>query len=196
MQPQTASSGIHAAGAVLFVKALKHKRQRFGGNACAGVLDGNLHHVALFVGGKADDAPRRGEFDGVVHDVVHHLMHKIRVGKDHQTAAAQPLDVDFAVLDALFVRQHHIGDGLPHIVAAGLDGHLARLQLGDVQHVLHQPGQPSCLLRDDGQIPLVFLRRDGAVQHAVNESLDGGHGGAQLVGDVAHELAAGIVDGL
>ena len=196
MQPQTASSGIHAAGAVLFVKTLKHKGQRLGGNARAGVLDGHLHHVPFFLGGKADDAPRRGEFDGVVHDVVHHLMHKIRVGKDHQAVAAQPLDVDFAVLDALLVRQHHIGDGLPHIVAAGLDGHLARLQLGDVQHVLHQPGQPSCLLRDDGQIPLVFLRRDGAVQHAVNEAFDGGHGGAQLVGDVAHELPPGIVDGL
>ena len=43
---------------------------------------------------------------------------------------------------------------------------------------------------------VLHIGRDGAVQNAVDEALDGGHGGAQLVGDVAHELAAGIVVGL
>ena len=43
---------------------------------------------------------------------------------------------------------------------------------------------------------VLHIGRDGAVQNAVHKALDGGHGGAQLVGDVAHELAAGIVVGL
>ena len=40
---------------------------------------------------------------------------------------------------------------------------------------------------------VLHIGRDGAVQNAVDEALDGGHGGAQLVGDVAHELTAGVV---
>ena len=43
---------------------------------------------------------------------------------------------------------------------------------------------------------VLHIGRDGAVQNAVHKALDGGHGGAQLVGDVAHELTAGIVVGL
>ena len=43
---------------------------------------------------------------------------------------------------------------------------------------------------------LVFLLGDRTVQHTVDEALDGGHRRAQFVGDVAHELPAGIVDGL
>ena len=43
---------------------------------------------------------------------------------------------------------------------------------------------------------VLHIRRDGAVQNAVHKALDGGHGGAQLVGDVAHELAPGVVVGL
>ena len=196
MQAQAAAAGIHAAGTILFVEALKHKRQGFGGDACASVLDTDLHHAAMLLGGKADNAACRGELDGVVYDVVHDLMHKIRVGADHQRRAAKALDVDLAILDALLVREDHIGHGLPQVVVFCVDGHLAGFQLGDVQHVLHQAGQAAGLLGDDGQVTLVFLGRDGAVQHAVDKALDGGHGRAQLVGDVAHELAAGVIDGL
>ena len=77
-----------------------------------------------------------------------------------------------------------------------MDGHFPGFQLGDVQHVLHQACQAAGLLRNDCQIALVFLGRDGAVQHAVDKALDGGHGRAQLVSDIAHELSAGIVDRL
>ena len=123
-------------------------------------------------------------------------MHKIRVRVNQQRIAAQTLDVDLAVLDALLVGEHDVGDGFPQIVGLRVDGHLARLELGNIQHVLHQPRQAARLLRDDAQIMLCFLRRDRAVQHTVDEALDGRHGRAQLVGDVTHELPAGIVDGL
>ena len=43
---------------------------------------------------------------------------------------------------------------------------------------------------------VLHIGRDGAVQNAVDEALDGGHGGAQLVGNIAHELAPGVVVGL
>ena len=54
----------------------------------------------MALGGKADGAARRGDLDGIVYDVLHDLMHKIRVGIDRQRVAAQPLYVDFAVLNA------------------------------------------------------------------------------------------------
>ena len=73
-------------------------------------------------------------------------MHKIRVGIDRQRVAAQPLYVDFSVLNALLIAEYDIGDGFPQIVGLGVDRHLARLQLGDVQHVLDQPRQTPCLL--------------------------------------------------
>ena len=196
MQPQSAAAGVHAAGAVLLVEPLKHKGQRLGGNACARVLDAHLYHIAAALGGKADRAARRGELDGIIHNIIHDLMHKIRVRVNQQRIAAQTLDVDLAVLDALLVGEHDVGDGFPQIVGLRVDGHLARLELGNIQHVLHQPRQAARLLRDDAQIMLCFLGRDRAVQHAVDEALDGRHGRAQLVGDVAHELPAGIVDGL
>ena len=196
VQPQTAAPGIHATGAVLFVEALKHKGQRFGGNTGAGVFDADFHHIALSLGRKGDGSPFRGEFDGVVYNVVDHLMHKVRVGVDGQRRAAQPLNVDFSVLDTLLVAEHHVGYGFPQIIVLGVNRHFPGLQLGDVQHILHQPGQASGFLRNDGQVMVVFLRRDGSVQHTVDEALDGGHGGAQLVGNIAHELTAGIIDGL
>ena len=123
-------------------------------------------------------------------------MHKIRVGINRQRVAAQPLYVDFSVLNALLIAEYDIGDGFPQIVGLGVDRHLARLQLGDVQHVLDQPCQTPCLLRDDAEVVLCFLGRDRAVQHTVDEAFDRRHRGAQLMRDVAHELPAGIVDGL
>ena len=77
-----------------------------------------------------------------------------------------------------------------------MDGHLARLQLGDIQHILHQPRQSARLLRDNAKVVLCLLGRDGAVQHTINKALDGGHRGAQLVGNVTHKLPAGVVNGL
>ena len=196
VQSQAAAAGVHAAGAILLVEPLKHKGQGLRRNARAGILNTHLHHVAVALGGKADGAARRGELDGIVYDVIHDLMHKIRVGIDRQRVAAQPLYVDFAVLNALLVGQHHVGDSFPQIVSLGVDRHLARLELGDVQHILHQPCQAACLLRDDPQVMLGFFLRNRAVQHAVDEALDGRHRGTQLVSNVAHELPAGIVDGL
>ena len=60
MQPQAAAAGVQAAGAVLLIKALKHKGQGIRRNAVAGVLDGHPHHVVFLLDIKLDDAIRRG----------------------------------------------------------------------------------------------------------------------------------------
>ena len=123
-------------------------------------------------------------------------MHKVGVGVDELAFRPQALDVDAAVLDALFVRQHNVGQRVPHVEGAGLHLVLAAFELCDVQHVLHEPRQTPGLLRNDGQVMLVLALGDRVVQHAVNKALDAGHRRAQLMRNVAHELAARVVDGL
>ena len=123
-------------------------------------------------------------------------MHQIRVGVHHGALGHQPLNLDLAALNALFGGQCRAGDALPHVVAAGVHLIFARLQLGDVQHILDEPGQAAHLLADHAQIVVVQLRGNGAVQHTVHKALHAGHGGAQFVGDVAHEVGAGRVNGL
>ena len=49
--------------------------------------------------------PAGVNFDGIIHNIIHDLMHKIRVRVNQQRIAAQTLDVVAAVLDALLVRR-------------------------------------------------------------------------------------------
>ena len=143
---------------------------------------------------EADGAARRGELDGVVQQVVGHLMDQVRVGIDqHLFVHGQAFDLDHAVVDALLSRERHAGEGLPDVEHPGVDLVFAAFQLGKVQHVLDEPRQTAGLLADQLQVVVLHVRRDGAVQDAVHKALDGGHGGTQLVGDVAHELAPGII---
>ena len=124
-------------------------------------------------------------------------MNEVGVGIDQNFFVhGQPLQLDHAVVDPLFRRERHAGQGLPDVEHPGVHLILAAFQLGQVQHVLDEPGQTAGLLADQLQIMVLHVGRDGAVQNAVDEALDGGHRGAQLVGDVAHELAARIVVGL
>ena len=124
-------------------------------------------------------------------------MDQVRVGVHQRLFVhGQSLDLDHAVVDALLGRERHAGEGVPDVEHPGIDLVFAAFQLGQIQHVLDQTGQAARLLADQLQIMVLHVGRDGAVQHAVHKALDGGHGGAQLVGDVAHELAPGVVVGL
>ena len=121
-------------------------------------------------------------------------MDKVRVGIHHGARGAKALDIDLAILNAALIRKHHVRNGGPDIVIFGSTFHLAGFQFGDIQHVLHQPGQAAGFLRYHAKIMLVLAFRDGAVQHAVNKALDASHGGAQFMGNVAHKLPAGVIN--
>ena len=78
-----------------------------------------------------------------------------------------------------------------------MDGELVRRRLADVKHVLHHGFQPLGLLVDD---LCVVRRRRGQVllPEELRVGEDGGQGGFQVVGDVAHQLhlhpfAAGLL---
>ena len=124
-------------------------------------------------------------------------MDQVRVGVDqHLFIHGQAFQLDHAIVDALLCRQCHAGQGLPDIEHPGVHLILAAFQLGEIQHILDEPRQTPGLLADQLQVVVLHLGRDGAVQNAVHKALDGGHGGAQLVGDVAHELTLGVIVGL
>ena len=124
-------------------------------------------------------------------------MDQVRVGVDqHLFIHGQAFQLDHAIVDALLCRKCHAGQGLPDIEHPGVHLILAAFQLGEIQHILDEPCQTAGLLADQLQVVVLHLGRDGAVQNAVHKALDGGHGGAQLVGDVAHELTPGVIVGL
>ena len=106
-------------------------------------------------------------------------MDEIGVGIDQNFFVhGQALQLDHAVVDPLFRRERHAGQGLPDVEHPGVHLILAAFQLGQVQHVLDEPGQTAGLLADQLQIVVLHVGRDGAVQNAVDEALDGGHRGA------------------
>ena len=59
---------------------------------------------------------RRRKLDGVVQQVIHHMMDQVGVGVDqHLFVHGQAVDVDHAVVAALLCRERHAGDRLPDV---------------------------------------------------------------------------------
>lgn len=67
---------------ILLVEPLEHIGQRLRADALPGVPDGDLGFGAKLFHAEADGAARRGELDGVVQQIIRHLMDQVRVGVD------------------------------------------------------------------------------------------------------------------
>ncbi len=141
------------------------------------------HHLAL---GR--------ELDGVAGQVDQHLL--------------QPQGV--AVQQARHVRLHH--DGQLQFLVAGAHGHgggqrvedfielefgrrqfhAARLDLGEVEHVVEDGQQRLARHAHHGQV-FALLRRERRVGQQVDHAQHGIHGGADFMAHVGHEVALGPV---
>lgn len=194
MQTQAASGGVQPTAFVFLVKAVEHIRQRLGRNTRACVAHAYGNGALALCDGKTDLPAHIAELDSVVHQIVDDLVHQILIRQNQGLGWGEAADLDVVGLQPLFRAEHHAGDALPDIIGSGVYFILPGLQLGDVQHVLDETRQAAHLLRDNAQVVVLVFGRDGAVQHAVDKALDGGHGRAQLVSDIAHEAAAGLVD--
>ena len=94
--------------------------------------------------------------------------------------------------DSLLLEELHVGvDG---VLKLRLQIHLLNAQseapvlhLGEVQQLLHHVGQPPGLLEDDAHAPLELLGVR-VLQQRLPPAVDGGEGGAQLVGHGGDEL--------
>ncbi|MPL67351.1 hypothetical protein SDC9_13042 [bioreactor metagenome] len=205
------------AGALVDLgETVEDDRELVVGNADAGILDPEHHHVALALVAHGDRAVI-GELEGVAEQVGQDLAEAHFVGGDRQVGhlAAQ--------LEVLLGghRLHLVEDRLRHpqaVHARGLDAHRVRLDPGQVEHVVDQrlqlhPGiaDPVGEGADVGAIGVeqppqrgVVLRLEQLVQgdvggqavRIVDEAVEAGDHGqrcAQLVADDVQELGLGLV---
>ena len=96
-----------------------------------------------------DGAARRGKLDGIVQNVISHLMDEVGVRVDqHLFIHGQAFQIDHAVIDALLRRKGHTGERLPDVEHPGVHLIFAALQLREVQHILDEARQTARLLTD------------------------------------------------
>ena len=82
----------------------------------------------------------------------------------------------------------------PHVDQLGLVEGVGHLQPGQVDDLLHQPGQPGGLDEDALGEPLDGLGVVLGAEHGLGEQRDAADRGLQLVADVRHEVAADLLD--
>ena len=130
--------------------------------------------------------------DGVVAQVVHHLLHHRGQALDGPVVPGQRqlhLVLPGGGLEAVLHGAGQVQqiDLLPLQAAAPL------VQPGQVENVLHQADEPLALLVDvGGEAPDVLLLHQ-TVLHDLGHAGDGGEGGLQLVGHVGGELPAHLL---
>ena len=145
--------------------------------------------------GHGDAAPLGGEFQGVGEQVEQHLIEADAVAVDVLLGDILNEDVK-ALFSGLHLGLNDADNalgGLPEADHVQVEGQLAALDLGHVQHVVDQPQQMLAGEGDFAQtgfhlVPVVHVGGgDGSHTH------DGVHGGADVVAHVGEELALGLV---
>jgi len=174
-------------------------------DAHTGVFYGQHDVVAgLLGGGRAqDDLAMRGELDGVADQVVQHLAQAHGVAHHEGGAAAVGAGVGQlwrrvvqAELQALVLSQHLAGahhlvqqafqvEGLP------VDGQAARLQAGEIEHVVDDAHQVFARALHQRELALGFGVQLALADQA-HQAQDAVHGGAHLVAHGGQETALGF----
>ena len=136
-----------------------------------------------------DAAALVAELDGVVDQVVEHLADARLVRRDEEfLLGGDQLEGDVLAACLAFGGSHGRADLRVDVeIRVGEIG--AAGEVVELQHVGGELGQAPGLVQHDGQIPLLHLRRDGAVEDGLQIPLDGGERRAEIVGDVGDELA-------
>ena len=158
-----------------------------GRDADAGVRHRELHGSRELFHGHRDTSAGTVVLDGVVAEVVDHLMQQL---PDAHDLPALSLQGEMHVLpggDGAQTVQHVPGDCVQiHRLLFRQAG--VFVQLGELQNILDQGDQTLGLPVDvGGELPHL-VRRDAALGHQLGKAGDGGQGRFQLVRDVGGEL--------
>ena len=200
-QAQAGALVLLAVAVVELLEFDEQPRQIVGGDADAGVLDLDAEGQRPGSAGTQRDPTAFGrELDGVGQVVVEHLLEACRV--EHQ-AVQRRIDVDFKV--QLLVHQHaveyraDIAHQAAQVHRLGAEVELARLDLGQVEHVVDQAQQVVAAAADVAQELLMLGRchRHSARVQQLGEADDRVQRRAQLMRHVGEELAlqpAGLED--
>lgn len=71
---KTRSFFVFSSGRIPLIKAFPDFVNAFWGNSFPGILYRNQHLLMMLGGSQIDDRPRKAEFDGIVHQIVQHLL--------------------------------------------------------------------------------------------------------------------------
>ncbi len=171
------------------VEPLEDPVQLVGRDADATVGHADVHGGLVRARRDHDRGSLGGVGDRVGHEVAHRDGDLLAVAEDDESVGAG--------LDELDVPRGGVGDALvdgPRDDLVGVDRpglveRVVALEAGELDDLLHQPGQPVALGLHPSREPLHRLRVLGGVDHGVGEQLDRPDGGLELVAHVGHEVA-------
>ena len=111
------------------------------------------------VGDQKGDGPAGvGKLHRVLDEVVHHLVQQVLVAVDHLgPQLLQAFNLQLLGVDALLKGEQGVHNGVADVKLRRVDLHLPAVNAGQVQHGLHQPGQPLHLAGHHLQILLLLL---------------------------------------
>lgn len=185
------SRGIHA------VEAFEDAVQGFAGDAGSVVGDPEFGAggTGIGLGANGDAAAGAAVLDGVVDEVEKDLLKAVEVHAEGKVFRDDIDELDLAVSGA--GREVFEDAGDEGMEFAGLTVHddLAGFELGDGEEILDEEGEAVGVFFDgleeaEGDFGIV----SGAVDEGFDVAFDEGEGGAEFVGDIGDELAAGAFE--
>ena len=194
-QPKARAAALPGPGLVHPVEPVEDPLPVRRRDADAGVGHLHPHIFSRDAGVHGDGAAVGGVLDGVAQHIHHHLLDAAAVSGDQGKSPAVGADQGVAVALGLQLhRPAHGLDGLPEGEADHLHVRPAGVQAAEGQQVLDDPGHPVRLADDDVQKAVLHGAGDVlAVPDGLRVAADVGQRGAQLVGDVGHELLAHLL---
>lgn len=191
VKPQAGACAVAAAGGVALIKPVKDMLLHLPGDLAAGVDDVELELAVFLLQIDGDGAAGGGELDGVVHQIIHRLKKAVVLRLEGEGLGQIQLQPDLFFLELLLKADDDPADHLAGIKDRPLLP--AAFQPGHGQQAVCQAGEPLHLVGNDAQVIFLLFRLDGAVQNAVYKAGDGGHGGAEIVGDAGDQAPAGLL---
>src|SRR6266446_694916 len=115
-----------------------------------------------------------GKLGGVGQQIEHHLHQAVAVGDDTRYLLRQLYrQIDIPLLEQLTHRGDRVLEHLAHIDLAGMPLRSAGFDLGEVQHLVDEAGEPLGLLDDDPEkLPALGLVQTGIVIEDLRKGAD------------------------
>ena len=178
-------------GGVAAVEALEDVRELFVGHALAGVGDADGHGVRGDGRRHVDAPPLGGVSERVGEQVAEDLGDALGVGSDRHVVDLGGEGDALGVVGVPGLSDRRL-DEVGERLDAGLEFDASFFGSGHLVEVAGEPSETFGLLFDDGLGGVV--PGEDAVGDAFEVGVEGGDGGAHLVGEVGQEASAGVLD--
>jgi hypothetical protein len=189
---QSALGTVHRPGGL--GEEIEDVRQRFGRHADARIPHPEHGVIALLLESEPDVPTRVGVFGGVVQQVHHHLFQSRGIGVyPDRFGGERNGQVMLATLDQGLNRLHGKLHNTPQLQPFLVEPNLAGGNAGNLQEVIHETRQLTCLTLDDG----AGLSADRVFTFLMTQQVyrvqDRSKGVAQFVREHGQELVLAVV---